>query len=198
VIISYALQIILGTAYGLCLLVEDCLLPTFGWRQNTRTPVARVLKATQQKALWSQLLFCFTINFATCVRNLRSHTGVFESSNIYAVMAMTYMAFALTLAPMHRMIERKRFFLSAFSCCTLIYTSFAFVRISQTEGLSNIFKACNRNIKKGAGALGSHDVRLIDERHLHISAAYFTMILIFIVIWFILWLNESIVSYFYG
>ncbi|KAF2192159.1 hypothetical protein K469DRAFT_716654 [Zopfia rhizophila CBS 207.26] len=192
VVVSYALQLGIATIYGLWLLVEDCLIPAFGRRVTARTRVANILKKTQQKALWSQLLFCFSIVCATCVRNFRNAMGVFESSNINGVVAVTFMALTLTLAPVHREIDRKKLFLFCLLCTSLTSLLSSFVRLYLADELHNIFEACNRNIKRDAKAWTSSALLLIDEQHRAVSAGYLAVMVFFVLIWFLLWSIESV------
>jgi len=124
--------------------------------------------------------------------------GVFERSNINAVVGLTFMGFTLTLAPVHEKIKRKKLFLFSMFCTSIISLLSFLLRLLLGERLHNIFEVCNRYTKSEDKEWIDSSIQLVDEKHQAVAVGFFAVVVFFIIIWFLLWSNESIVSFLYS
>jgi len=141
VIVSYAVQLILGIVFGPAMMLDLLVLPML-LSNHSPKKFTSWLGKKHETCLWSQLLFSLAISIASCLHQYQAGTFVYENAVMIFLVALTGSTFLSTASAFFFPTEKLGLFLILVVVCGM-FTTFTWLAPA-IRGLpfEGIFRIC--------------------------------------------------------
>ncbi|KAH7119545.1 hypothetical protein B0J11DRAFT_63532 [Dendryphion nanum] len=141
VIVSYAMQLLLGIAFGPAMTFDLLLLPMLQSNYSPRK-LTRWLGKKHEICLWSQLLFFLAVSIASCLHQYQRGTFVYENAVMIFLVALTGSTFLATASAFCFPTRKIELFLTLVAACA-VFTTFTWLApVIRGLPFDQIFRIC--------------------------------------------------------